>query len=409
MNGIQQILAHDLYSQLAEENDEDLEITVAFFELYGGYVQDLLHNRARCQLLDDGKGEINIRGLCEVPAPTAEEFLQVIEEGNSLRTTHATEANDSSSRSHAICQVFMRDMNGKLKGKLGLVDLAGSERGSDTKSHNSQRRTESAEINKSLLALKECIRSLGLKSASHVNYRGSKLTLILKDCFSGDSKTTMIATVSPGASATDHSVNTLRYADRIKEQRSTSSGRKGSRGGSESNNGTTKVSKERLARIADAAQRGDAHQQDLINQNLAILEEEDDDDEEEELLYEEEEEEEAKDSHDWNEEPTKEEEEEELRRTVQGVFELEEALLSQHMSNIQENAEMLTREGKLLQSIQAGGISEEEMDNYAIQLAEYLDQKEALVYQLQSRLVEFQQQLAKEQALSQRITTLTQY
>ena len=55
------------------------------------------------------------------------------------------------------------------------------------------------------------------------------------------------------------------------------------------------------------------------------------------------------------------------------------------------------------------GISEEEMDNYAIQLAEYLDQKEALVYQLQSRLVEFQQQLAKEQALSQRITTLTQY
>ena len=79
------------------------------------------------------------------------------------------------------------------------------------------------------------------------------------------------------------------------------------------------------------------------------------------------------------------------------------------MSNIQENAEMLTREGKLLQSIQAGGISEEEMDNYAIQLAEYLDQKEALVYQLQSRLVEFQQQLAKEQALSQRTTTLTQY
>ena len=70
---------------------------------------------------------------------------------------------------------------------------------------------------------------------------------------------------------------------------------------------------------------------------------------------------------------------------------------------------MLTREGKLLQSIQAGGISEEEMDNYAIQLAEYLDQKEALVYQLQSRLVEFQQQLAKEQALSQRITTVTQY
>ncbi|MGK3739494.1 MAG: kinesin family protein 2/24, partial [Bacillariaceae sp.] len=68
------------------------------------------------------------------------------------------------------------------------------------------------------LSLKECIRALGQKNA-HVPYRGSKLTLILKDCFSPDSKTTMIAMVSPGASATDHSLNTLRYADRIKEQR----------------------------------------------------------------------------------------------------------------------------------------------------------------------------------------------
>jgi kinesin family protein 2/24 len=137
----------------------------------------------------------------------------------SFRTTQKTEANDTSSRSHAICQVFLRDRDtGKLKGKLGLVDLAGSERGSDTKSHNAQRRAESADINTSLLSLKECIRALGQKS-SHVPYRGSKLTLILKDCFSPDSKTTMIATVSPGASATDHSLNTLRYGDRIKEQR----------------------------------------------------------------------------------------------------------------------------------------------------------------------------------------------
>ena len=107
-----------------------------------------------------------------------------------------------------------------------MVDLAGSERGTDTKSHNTQRRTESAEINTSLLSLKECIRALGQKGnkqphqQSHVPYRGSKLTLILKDCFtSAHAKTTMIATVSPGASGADHSLNTLRYADRIKEQR----------------------------------------------------------------------------------------------------------------------------------------------------------------------------------------------
>lgn len=218
MNGIQQILAHDLYEELKNAN-ENIEINLAFFELYGGYIQDLLHDRKRCKLLEDGKGEVNITGLQEVRARTANEFLQVIDEGHSQRTTRCTEANDSSSRSHAICQVFLRDsMSGKLKGKLTLVDLAGSERGSDTKSHDSQRRTESAEINTSLLSLKECIRALGQKS-SHVPYRGSKLTLILKDCFSPDSKTTMIAMVSPGASATDHSLNTLRYGDRIKEQR----------------------------------------------------------------------------------------------------------------------------------------------------------------------------------------------
>ena len=219
MSGIQQILAYDLYGQLAEETQTEYDITVAFFELYGGYIQDLLHNRQRCKLLEDAKGEVNITGLQEVPAPTPEDFLRLIEEGHNLRTTQKTEANDTSSRSHAICQVFLRDRHsGKLMGKLGLVDLAGSERGSDTKSHNSQRRAESADINTSLLSLKECIRALGQKS-SHVPYRGSKLTQILKDCFSKDARTTMIATVSPGASATDHSLNTLRYADRIKEQR----------------------------------------------------------------------------------------------------------------------------------------------------------------------------------------------
>ena len=81
MNGIQQILAHDLYGQLAEVQSE-LDITVAFFELYGGYCQDLLHGRKRCKLLEDGKGEINITGLQEVPAPTAEDFLKVIEKGH---------------------------------------------------------------------------------------------------------------------------------------------------------------------------------------------------------------------------------------------------------------------------------------------------------------------------------------
>jgi hypothetical protein len=106
----------------------------------------------------------------------------------------------------------------------------------------------------------------------------------------------------------------------------------------------------------------------------------------------------------------------ELRRTVQALFELEESLLNQHMSNIQENAEMLTEEGKLLQMVQAGKgnattntCTEEEMDVYAVTLAEYLDRKEYLIQKLQGKLVEFKLQLQKEQELAQRVTQLSQY
>ena len=101
---------------------------------------------------------------------------------------------------------------------MSFIDLAGSERGADTIDQNKQTRLDGAEINKSLLALKECIRALDLEK-KHLPFRGSKLTQVLKDSFTGNSKTTMIANVSPANSCCEHSLNTLRYADRVKELR----------------------------------------------------------------------------------------------------------------------------------------------------------------------------------------------
>ena len=227
MSGIQTMVAEDLFLLLSDDGSngcklENTTVTVTFFEIYGGRIQDLLNDRKRLKLLEDGKGEVVVSGLEEFDAIDPEQFFSLVDKGNKNRTTHATEANDTSSRSHAICQILMRDkVTSRLRGKLSLVDLAGSERGTDTKSHNRQRRTESSEINTSLLALKECIRALDSgRGARHVPYRASKLTLILKDCFTSSlSRTTMIATVSPGASSADHTLNTLRYTDRVKEQK----------------------------------------------------------------------------------------------------------------------------------------------------------------------------------------------
>lgn len=101
-------------------------------------------------------------------------------------------------------------------GRLSFIDLAGSERGADTYGNDKMTRKEGAEINQSLLSLKECIRALD-SAANHVPFRGSKLTEVLRDSFvAKEARTVMIANISPNASSVEHTLNTLRYADRVK-------------------------------------------------------------------------------------------------------------------------------------------------------------------------------------------------
>ena len=142
------------------------------------------------------------------------EFMAAVSQGSALRITSQNSTNADSSRSHAILQIELR-AGKKSQGKLTFIDLAGCERGADTLEQNKQTKIDGAEINKSLLALKECIRSLD-QGKNHTPFRGSKLTMVLKDSFTGFCKTLMIANIAPGSGSCENTLNTLRYADRVK-------------------------------------------------------------------------------------------------------------------------------------------------------------------------------------------------
>jgi len=125
--------------------------------------------------------------------------LDIIEEGSVLRVTSQNNANDDSSRSHAILQISLKEKN-KNYSKISFIDLAGNERGADHMDQSKQTKIDGAEINKSLLSLKECIRALD-QGKSHTPFRGSKLTMVLKDSFIGYCNTVMICNVSPNTSS----------------------------------------------------------------------------------------------------------------------------------------------------------------------------------------------------------------
>ncbi|XP_007898038.1 kinesin-like protein KIF2A isoform X1 [Callorhinchus milii] len=216
--GIYALATQDVFLLLQQPRYKDLNLTVfvTFFEIYSGKVFDLLNKKAKLRILEDNKQQVQIVGLQEQEVFSVDDVILMIDVGNSHRTSGQTSVNNNSSRSHAVFQIILR-RHKKLHGQFSLIDLAGNERGADTSSADRQTRMEGAEINKSLLALKECIRALGHNNI-YTPFRASKLTLVLRDSFIGEnSRTCMIAMISPGLNSCEHTLNTLRYSDRVKE------------------------------------------------------------------------------------------------------------------------------------------------------------------------------------------------
>lgn len=217
INGMYLLAARDIFHLLDQEDFQGIELYVSFYEIYCSKLFDLLNERKLLHCRADAREKIRIQGMEETRVRNVEELMQVIDFGLSVRTTGVTGANLDSSRSHAVLQISLRLENTtKTFSKMSFIDLAGSERGADTIEQDKKTRIDGAEINKSLLALKECIRAID-QDKKHTPFRGSKLTQVLKDSFIGNCRTVMIANVSPGLSCSEHTLNTLRYADRVKE------------------------------------------------------------------------------------------------------------------------------------------------------------------------------------------------
>eukprot|EP00755_Sulcionema_specki_P018047 Sspe_Gene.65886::Locus_38957_Transcript_1_1_Confidence_1.000_Length_1586::g.65886::m.65886/K10393/KIF2_24, MCAK; kinesin family member 2/24 len=197
------------------------QLAASMYEIYCQKVFDLLvPSKSEVFVREDGEKRVNICGLTEHPVSSPQALLKFLEVGAKHRANGTTAANSRSSRSHAILQLVIQEKDGKGKSSLDqprlvFVDLAGSERGADTADRDKKTQREGAEINKSLLALKECIRGLDM-GHKHIKFRGSKLTEVLRESFVGNCSTCMIATVTPTRKDIVHTLNTLRYAHRVK-------------------------------------------------------------------------------------------------------------------------------------------------------------------------------------------------
>ncbi|TNN68159.1 Kinesin-like protein KIF2A [Liparis tanakae] len=416
--GVYALSARDVFVMMKKPNYKklDLQVFATFFEIYSGKaisctpplvdqqrliscrcvkVFDLLNRKAKLRVLEDGKQQVQVVGLHEKEVKCTEDVLKLIELGNGCRTSGQTSANAHSSRSHAVFQILLR-RQGKLHGKFSLIDLAGNERGADTSSADRQTRLEGAEINKSLLALKECIRALG-KNRPHTPFRASKLTQVLRDSFIGEnSRTCMIATISPGMASCDNTLNTLRYANRVKEFGISPSDipfSQSAGGGSRSELSPSYEAKELAVEPegASALCQGAGHvdQLELLEDQWAVGSSPQRDDLK--LLCERNVEEVSPQLFTFHE-------------AVSQLVEMEEEILEDHRDVFQESIRWLEDEKVLMEMTEA---VDYDVEFFATQLEQILDQKIRILTELGVKVKSFRSTLMEEEQASKMIHPMT--
>eukprot|EP01060_Flectonema_neradi_P001982 TRINITY_DN11209_c0_g1_i1.p1 TRINITY_DN11209_c0_g1~~TRINITY_DN11209_c0_g1_i1.p1 ORF type:complete len:964 (+),score=192.86 TRINITY_DN11209_c0_g1_i1:46-2937(+) len=185
--------------------DTNNQLTLSIMQLYNESLTDLADPQSPTLNIRYSEAAVVVDGLSEMPFSSVKEAVKIISSANNRRATGATNLNEVSSRSHLIIRVHLPGNR-----ELNLVDLAGSERVSQSGAHGDRLR-EAAHINKSLFTLISVVKDLA-SGAAHIPYRNSKLTQLLRDGLGGDSKTVVIATVSPSLESVSETGNTLSFA-----------------------------------------------------------------------------------------------------------------------------------------------------------------------------------------------------
>jgi len=234
--GIIPQICEDLFCRIQKTTCEELKysVEVSYMEIYCERVRDLLNpkNKGNLRVREHPLLGPYVEDLSKLAVTNYQDIHDLIDEGNKARTVAATNMNETSSRSHAVFTIFftqqrfdkMTELTTEKVSKISLVDLAGSER-ADSTGAKGTRLKEGANINKSLTTLGKVISALAEVSAmknkkkkeNFIPYRDSVLTWLLRENLGGNSKTAMIAAISPADINYDETLSTLRYADRAKQ------------------------------------------------------------------------------------------------------------------------------------------------------------------------------------------------